>query len=137
MPIDQTQLESDLRDFPGQPWNISLLQTDEQTGTGPSVPEVLTLRRLTLRPAKSGFDLKWTIESDIVNPPDHSDQIIRLEMAVAHLEHELEQMHSVLLSVQAELKGTRDQMAKLERRITISTEMGHEQDIPNEKPPHY
>jgi len=77
------------------------------------------------------------IESMILIPANPSDHIIRLEMAVAHLEHELEQMHAVLLSVQAELKGTREQISKLERRMIIASEPDQERDLPNERPPHY
>ena len=69
--------------------------------------------------------------------PDLSYRIIRLEMAVAHLEHELEQMHSVLLAVQAELKTTRDQMLKLERRLVLATEIDEQREPIDERPPHY
>lgn len=78
-----------------------------------------------------------SLESKNVTPDETADHIIRLEMAVAHLQHELEQMHSVLLAVQGELKGTRDQISKLERRIDIVNEGGQERDINDEKPPHY
>ena len=69
--------------------------------------------------------------------PDPSDRIIRLEMTVAHLEHELEQMHSVLLAVQAELRATRDQMSKLERRLVLATEVDEQLEPIDERPPHY
>ena len=68
---------------------------------------------------------------------DPSEKIIRLEMTVAHLEHELEQMHSVLLSVQAELKAVRDQMSKLERRLVLATEVDEQREPADERPPHY
>lgn len=58
-------------------------------------------------------------------------------MAVAHLEHELEQMHSVLLSVQDELKTTRDQMSKLERRLVLVTDLDEQREPIDERPPHY
>ena len=58
-------------------------------------------------------------------------------MAVAHLEHELEQMHSVLLAVQAELKASREQVSKLERRMTLAIDSQEERDPIDERPPHY
>jgi SlyX protein len=69
--------------------------------------------------------------------PDPIERMIRLEMTVAHLEHELEQMHSVLLAVQAELKATRDQMSKLERRLVLVTEVDEQREPIDERPPHY
>ena len=69
--------------------------------------------------------------------PDPLDRMIRLEMNVAHLEHELEQMHSVLLAVQSELKTTRDQISKLERRLVLVTDVDEQREPMNERPPHY
>jgi SlyX protein len=68
---------------------------------------------------------------------DPSERIIRLEMTVAHMEHELDQMHSVLLAVQAELKSTRDQISKLERRLVLATEIDEQREPIDERPPHY
>ena len=72
-----------------------------------------------------------------MSAPDPFERIIRLEMTVAHLEHELEQMHSVLLAVQDELKTTRDQMSKLERRLVLVTEVDEHREPADERPPHY
>lgn len=69
--------------------------------------------------------------------PDISEQIIRLEMTVAHLERELEQMHSVLLAIQAELKSSREQVSKLERRMQLAIEQPEERNPIDERPPHY
>jgi SlyX protein len=66
-----------------------------------------------------------------------SDRIMNLEMAVAHLEHELEQMHSVLLAVQSELRAARDQIAKLERRVVVIQETEETRNVIDERPPHY
>jgi SlyX protein len=62
---------------------------------------------------------------------------MNLEMAVAHLEHELEQMHSVLLAVQSELRAARDQIAKLERRVVVIQETEETRNVIDERPPHY
>ena len=68
---------------------------------------------------------------------DHSQRLINLESTVAHLEHELEQMHSVLLAVQAELKASREQLSKLQRRMTLAIESPEQRDPLDERPPHY
>jgi len=68
---------------------------------------------------------------------DLSERVMNLEMTVAHLEHELGQMHSVLLAVQAELKASRDQVMKLERRLVLVGETDDERDPQDERPPHY
>ena len=68
---------------------------------------------------------------------DLSKRIIDLEMTVAHIEHELEQMHSVLLAVQADLKASREQVSKLERRLTTAIELPEDRDPLDERPPHY
>jgi len=68
---------------------------------------------------------------------DVTKKIIDLEFAVAHLEHELEQMHSVLLAVQAELKSSREQVSRLERRFELAAETSEERSPVDERPPHY
>ena len=56
---------------------------------------------------------------------------------MAHLEHELDQMHTVLLAVQAELKLARDRMLKLEQRLVLTSESPEERSPIDERPPHY
>ncbi len=76
-------------------------------------------------------------ESRTLSAPDLSERIIGLEMTVAHLEHELDQMHSVLLAVQADLKTMREHVSKLERRMVQTSEPPEERDPGIERPPHY
>ena len=76
-------------------------------------------------------------ESYDLSAPDPLERIVALEMTVAHVEYELEQMHSVLLAVQADLKATRDQLSKLERRLIHASEPHEERDPRDERPPHY
>ena len=76
-------------------------------------------------------------EGHRLSVPDPAQQIIDLEMTVAHLEHELEQMHSVLLAVQSDMKAMQDHLAKLERRISVAGEPQEELDPQMERPPHY
>ena len=65
------------------------------------------------------------------------DRLIRLETAVAHLQHDLEQMHQALISMNAELKGHRDQMARIDRRLQQLAEPPEIRDPGDERPPHY
>ena len=65
------------------------------------------------------------------------DRLIRLEMAVAHLQHDLEQMHHALVSMNAELSGNREQLARLDRRLQQLAEPPEMRDPGDERPPHY
>ena len=65
------------------------------------------------------------------------DRLIRLETAVAHLQHDLEQMHQALVSLHVEFKGSRDQMALFERRLQQLAEPPETRDPGEERPPHY
>ena len=58
-------------------------------------------------------------------------------MTVTHLERNVEQMHSVLLAVQADVVLLRDQIVKLERRLIVATEADERRDPNDERPPHY
>ena len=70
-------------------------------------------------------------------PTAPAERIMNLEMAVAHLQHELEQMNAVLLALQTELKTARDQVSKLERRIVLVQEGEDNRNLDDERPPHY
>lgn len=63
--------------------------------------------------------------------------MMNLEMTVSHLEHNIDQMHTVLLAVQQEMKSLRDQIVKMERRITSAAEAPEQRDPLEERPPHY
>ncbi len=65
------------------------------------------------------------------------DRLIRLETALAHTQHDLEQMHTALLSLHTELRSYRDQIARLERRLLLMDEPPEVRDPSDEKPPHY
>jgi SlyX protein len=78
-----------------------------------------------------------SLESKKLTTNDLSQRLIDLEFTVAHLEHELQQMHSVLLAVQAELKTSREHVSKLERRMLLVIESPEERDPVDERPPHY
>lgn len=65
------------------------------------------------------------------------DRIIQLETAVAHLQHDLEQMHQALLGLHAELKGNREQLSRFERKLQTLAEPPEIRDPGQERPPHY
>ena len=73
----------------------------------------------------------------LLSQPESSSRIIGLETAVAHLQHELEQMHQVLLAVQADLNAAREKMAKLETKIVHTNEDSEQRNPSEERPPHY
>ena len=75
-----------------------------------------------------------------VTDPMSSDPIDRLnclETAVSHLQHDLEQMHQVLVSLHGELKGSREQIARFERRLQQLAEPTETRAPDEERPPHY
>lgn len=69
--------------------------------------------------------------------PDSTQRLIALETAVAHLQHELEQMHQALVSLHVELKGNREQLSLFERRLRQLAEAPEVRDPGEERPPHY
>lgn len=66
-----------------------------------------------------------------------SDRIIQLETAVAHLQHDLEQMHQAFVSMHLELKGSKDQLARFEQKLQQLSEPPEMRDASEERPPHY
>jgi len=65
------------------------------------------------------------------------DRIIHLETVIAHLQHDLEQMHQALVSMHLELKGNKDQMARFEQKLQQLAEPPEIRDAKEERPPHY
>lgn len=65
------------------------------------------------------------------------DRLINLETAVAHLQHDLQQMHEALVSLHAELRGSRDQLATFERKLQLLAESPEVRSPQEERPPHY
>ena len=66
-----------------------------------------------------------------------NDRLVKLETAVAHLQHDLEQMHQALVSLHSELRGSRDQLATFERRLLLLSEVPEIRSPQEERPPHY
>lgn len=73
----------------------------------------------------------------IMTADSTEDRLIRLETALAHTQHDLEQMHEALLSLHAELRGNRQEIARLERRVVSLGDTPEIRDPSEEQPPHY
>lgn len=72
-----------------------------------------------------------------MTPSEPDPRIVQLESVVAHLQHDLEQMHEAILSLHAELRGSHDKLARLERRMLLLAEPPEQRDPGLERPPHY
>lgn len=68
---------------------------------------------------------------------DAGDHLIRLETAVAHLQHDFERLHSVALELQAELRQWTLRLTQLERQIEQLGEPPEQRSPADERPPHW
>lgn len=66
-----------------------------------------------------------------------SERLTKLEMLVMHLEHDVQQMHQVLLAQQAEMARLRELISRLEARVEQAAEGPEIRDPEEERPPHY
>jgi uncharacterized coiled-coil protein SlyX len=65
-------------------------------------------------------------------------RVTHLEEVVSHLEHALDQMHGVLLNVQAEVAGLKRMLGEFEARLEDQEQPPvAPRDPAIEKPPHY
>lgn len=64
-------------------------------------------------------------------------RLTAVETLLTHLQHELTQMHAVLLAQSAELQALRDRAAKLDGRLDRLEDDPEYRDPRSEKPPHY
>lgn len=70
-------------------------------------------------------------------PVDPEQRIQNLESAVAHLQHDFEQLHQVLLSLQGDLRLIGQTLSKFDRRLALLSESPEERSPEEERPPHY
>jgi uncharacterized coiled-coil protein SlyX len=73
----------------------------------------------------------------MVPPHDPSERLIRLETAVAHLEHDFERLHQVALELQAELRAIVLRFERLEQRLEQAAEPPETHTPADERPPHW
>ena len=69
--------------------------------------------------------------------PDWSQRIVAMESLIAHLQHDLDQLNSVLLRQQTEIDALRQSQNRLEMRIDNNFTGAEDNDPSNERPPHY
>ena len=70
-------------------------------------------------------------------PADADNRLLDIETAVAHVQHDVEQFHRVLLDVQTELRTLQLAYNKLLARIDRLAEPPEVRDPEAERPPHY
>ena len=70
-------------------------------------------------------------------PDPAGDRLTAVESLLTHLQHELAQMHAVLLAQSAELQALRDRAAKLDGRLDRVEDPPEDRDPRAERPPHY
>jgi uncharacterized coiled-coil protein SlyX len=68
---------------------------------------------------------------------DSASRLVAIETAVAHLQHDVEQFHRVLLDVQTELRTLQLAFNKLIARVNRLGEPPEVRDPEAERPPHY
>uniref|UniRef100_A0A7C2JWC5 SlyX family protein n=1 Tax=Schlesneria paludicola TaxID=360056 RepID=A0A7C2JWC5_9PLAN len=65
------------------------------------------------------------------------DRLVAIETAVAHLQHDVEQLHQVLLALQSEVRTVTLALDKLVARVDRLNEPPEVRSPEAERPPHY
>lgn len=66
-----------------------------------------------------------------------SDRLVSLEMALAHVQRDFEQVHQVALELQRELRHVMLRLQRLEQRFESMDEEPEIRSPESERPPHY
>lgn len=69
--------------------------------------------------------------------PDLEARTTKLEMSVAHLQHDLETLEKAVLDNTMKLDKVLAAIERLTQKITSASEPAEERDLRDEKPPHY
>ncbi len=72
-----------------------------------------------------------------MSPGNHADRLIAVESALAHLQHDFEQLHGVALELQRELRQLTHRLQRLERRFETLGDEPEALSPEEERPPHY
>lgn len=70
-------------------------------------------------------------------PDPIPDRIQALEMHLMHLQHDVEQLNSVILSQQEEIRALRGLVERFEGQLASALSDPEVRDIEAERPPHY
>lgn len=65
------------------------------------------------------------------------DRLIRIETALAHLQHDIESLNASLSGQFRRLQGFEERFVRLEHELTTLGESSETSDPNAEKPPHY
>ncbi len=68
---------------------------------------------------------------------DAESRLLTLEMSVAHLQHDYDQLHEVALGLQSELRQLRQLLDKMTSRIDQLSTAPEVRSPELERPPHY
>ncbi len=66
-----------------------------------------------------------------------ADRLIAVESALAHMQHDFEQLHGVALELQRELRQLTMRLQRLEKRLEVLGEDPEVRSPEMERPPHY
>ena len=65
------------------------------------------------------------------------ERLMAIEMSVSHLQHEVQQMHEVMLAQQDEISALRRDLQHAHGKIDRLQEPSESGDALDERPPHY
>ena len=81
-----------------------------------------------------GMSIRRTVVADVTRT---EERLVHIESAVAHLQHDYEQLHRVFLELQTELRGLHQLVLRLEHRVDRLQEEPEVRSPEAERPPHY
>jgi uncharacterized coiled-coil protein SlyX len=73
----------------------------------------------------------------MTEPDPNADRLVRLETAVAHLQHDFERLNQVTLDLQTELRQWTLRLSRLERQLEQLEAPPESHSPADDRPPHY
>jgi len=73
----------------------------------------------------------------VADSPEISQKLIDLESLIAHLQHEFEQLNSVVIEQNQRIDRLQSAQQKLEHQLQTLEEDPEQRDPDDERPPHY
>ncbi|MEQ9406849.1 MAG: SlyX family protein [Fuerstiella sp.] len=70
-------------------------------------------------------------------PEDVADRLLRIESALAHLQHDVDQLNQSLTNHFRRLQGFEERFTRIEHEIEQLGDQPESSDPVSEKPPHY
>ena len=71
------------------------------------------------------------------DPVSVEERLVRIESALAHLQHDVEELNASLTVHFGRMKGFETRFTRIEHELESMTEEGDVRDPEIEKPPHY